>query len=147
MKAQGKAWTCGIAAAANALECLGIKRTQGQIAALCHVTPPDGTSEEEIKRAVLACGCGVDEWEFALEALSKDWLRQHLYRRGPAILAVEDFEHWITVIGVCGESYTCFDPAAGVGIRVYTWTGLKTRWCLSRAKAGPVYYGLGVCKP
>ena len=147
MKAQGKAWTCGIAAVSNALECLGIRRTQGQVAALCHTSPDAGTDEEELKRALLACGCGVDEWEFALEALSKDWLRQHLYRRGPVVLCMDNFEHWVTCIGVCGDSYTVFDPALGMGLRVYSWAGLKTRWCLSRAKDGPIYYALGVNRP
>lgn len=147
MKAQGKAWTCGVAAAANALECLGIKATQAQVAKHCHTGPVEGTDETEVKRALLAYGCGVDEWEFHMEVLSHDWLRSHLTRRGPVILCVDDWEHYITCIGVCGERYACFDPSLGAGIRVYTRAGLNTRWCLSRAKSGPVYFGLGVSRP
>ena len=147
MKAQSRSYTCGAAAASNALECLGVRRTQAQLSRLGYVSPETGTDEEELKRMLLASEAAVDEWDFTMEALSKDWLRSHLTTRGPVIACMDNWEHYCTIIGFCGNRYVVFDPALGVGIRVYDWAGLKTRWCLSRAAAGPRYYAIGVSLP
>jgi ABC-type bacteriocin/lantibiotic exporter with double-glycine peptidase domain len=145
MRQQSRSYTCGLAAIANALECLHIKKTQQQIAKLCDCNPADGTSEEEMKRALLACGAQVDEFNGeSLQAMS--WLHEHLLQRGPAILCVDAHEHWVTVVGVLnfGHTFVVFDSAKGAGVRVYRWQGLKTRWGLGAKQGGPAYYGLGV---
>ncbi len=145
MRAQQRPYSCGVASIQNALECLGIKRTQGQIRKVCHCDPVDGTHETEVIRGLLACGAKVDEWADPGKLTSMRWLQTHLLDRGPIILCVDRWEHWVTAIGTLNQTtFLVFDPARGTGLRVYDWDGLATRWRLGKADGGPSYYGLGV---
>jgi len=144
MRAQQRNYTCGLAAVANALECLGIKRTQQQIGKLCYSDPMNGTSEIEIQRALLACGAHVDEWEHKQAPRSWDWLFTRLFAGQPVILCVDDFQHWVTAVGLLGQSVIVFDPALGAGLRIYQKKGLLTRWRLG--SGGPSFYGFAVSR-
>ncbi len=148
MRAQRKSHWCGIAAIANALEVLGIKRSQREIARLCHVTPEAGTNETEMKRALLANGMDVDEWPDP-EAEAGDcytadqstlWVRHCLVNGLPVVLCVDNDEHWVTAIGLCGDNFLLFDPARNTGVEVHNAPSLATRW----VNDDGVYYGLGV---
>ena len=143
MKRQAKSYWCGVASIANALEVLGIKRSQREIERLCHVSPAAGTDEVEMKRALLAQGVKVDEYHTVppVPGEACSWLYSHLERRGPAILCVDDDEHWVTAIGFCArETVLIFDPARNVGIEVHTWSTLGPRWVNSDG----IFYGIGV---
>ncbi len=147
MKAQRLTWWCGLAAAANALECLGIDRDQEELATLCHVTKKHGTDEHEIMRALLACGAAVAPWNSRHRLKSRDWLDGWLTEHGPAILCVDQFQHWVTVIGGLAMEhdspvYWVFDPGAGQGLLQYGWDELAKRW--RKARPSPRYYGIGV---
>ncbi len=147
MKHQQRPYSCGIASIQNALECLGIKRTQGQIRKVCHCDPAEGTHEHEIMRGLLACGAKVDEWVSQVRLESMQWLQMHLMQRGPAILCVDAWEHWCTAIGIVDSAtFLVFDPARGAGLKIYDWNGLATRWRLGKSQGGPSYYGIGVSK-
>lgn len=139
MRPQRKGYWCGIASIANALEVLGIRRTQREIAKLCDVNPAAGTSEVEMKRALLANGVAVDEWHGTWGKDGCMWLLDQL-DVGPAILCVDDDEHWVTVIGVCGNNFIVFDPSRNHGIEVHSGETLTKRW----VNADGVYYGIGV---
>lgn len=148
---QKKPWWCGIAAVQTALRVLQVRTTQQGIASRVHVNPVDGTSEEEMKRALLSYGTAVDEWETDEEHQAHAWLVEHLDCYGPAILCVDEWEHWVTAIGRCGDMFVIFDSAkteenmASLGIRFYSWIGLRTRWRLPRTTNGePIFYALGV---
>lgn len=142
MRAQRKGYWCGIASIANALEVLGIRRTQREIAKLCDVTPEAGTDETEMKRAILANGLGVDEWHDRDPAQSELWVRHCVANGWPPILCVDMDEHWCTIIGLCGEKYLLFDPSRNTGVEVHTVSSLLERWINSDG----IYYGLGVSK-
>lgn len=148
MKKQSKSYWCGVASIANALEVLGIRRSQREVARLCHVTPEAGTSEEEMKRALLAQGVAVDEWHQlgagGTTALSSMWwLQKHLKEAGPVILCVDECSHWVTVIGLCDQTtFIVFDPSRNQGVEVHSWDSLAARWLDSEDG----YYGLGVSK-
>ncbi len=160
MKAQQRTYSCGIASIQNALECLGIKRTQGAIRKLCLCTEDGetaedleadadagGTPEEELVRGLLACGARVDVWHAPGRLNSMHWLQQHLWDRGPAIVCVDSDEHYVTAIGILNQTtFVVFDPARGVGLRIYDWHGMATRWAVGRKSGGPSYYGIGVSK-
>jgi ABC-type bacteriocin/lantibiotic exporter with double-glycine peptidase domain len=145
VKRQSKSYWCGVASIANALEVLGIRRSQREIARLCDVSPEAGCNETELKRALLANGVQVDEWKAikdheADDDASEDWLWSHIANRGPAILCVDDDDHWVTVIGTCGFNYIVFDPSRNQGIEVHTPESLADRWMSSDFE----YYGIGV---
>lgn len=146
MKHQRLTYWCGVAAAANALECLGIHRDQEELATLCHVTKKDGTSEEEVMRALLACGAKVAPWDSTKRHKSQVWLMQQLRFFGPAILSVAHAQHWVTAIGTLKNSVWVFDPATGKGLEHHTWTELMRLWRLGDHAGGPHYYGIGVSK-
>jgi ABC-type bacteriocin/lantibiotic exporter with double-glycine peptidase domain len=143
LKRQSRSWWCGIASIANALEVLGIKRSQREIARLCHVSPELGCDEVEMKRALLANGVGVDEWQSIAPDCSDEWMFLHVGNNGPVILCCDEDEHWITVIGYCADRYIVFDPSRNQGIEVHGWDSLSKRWCNSEG----VYYGIGVSLP
>jgi ABC-type bacteriocin/lantibiotic exporter with double-glycine peptidase domain len=135
---------CGPASIANALECIGIKRDQEQIAKLCHVTR-DGTPEEEIIRAVLACKARVSPWSNRGQRASLAWLHDQLTNHGPAILAVDHDQHWVTAVGALGpRSFWLFDPATGAGFQLLDRAQMVKRWRLGEHRKGPWYYGIGV---
>lgn len=142
MRHQRKGYWCGIASIANALEVLGIRRTQREIAKLCYVTPSAGTNETEMKRALLANGVCIDEWCDTDTTQSELWVRHCLANGRPAILCVDDDEHWVTLIGMCGDHYVLFDPARNQGVEIHTHNSLTERW----VNAEGYCYGLGVSK-
>jgi ABC-type bacteriocin/lantibiotic exporter with double-glycine peptidase domain len=144
MKHQQRDYWCGVASVQNALECIGIKVTQGELAKKMAVTEDDGASEEELKRAVLAANRGFDECHEPNQAIAENWLWEFLVARGPVVLCVDEWDHWVTVIGVMADRYVVFDPAKGAGIRVYDRQALLTRWRLGRRHGGPLFYALGV---
>jgi ABC-type bacteriocin/lantibiotic exporter with double-glycine peptidase domain len=143
VKKQSKNYWCGIASIANALEVLGIRRSQREIAKLCDVNAEHGTDETEMKRALLANLMTVDEWHGTDEAEAMYWLMTSLTPYGaPVILCVDNDEHWVTVIGTCGKRLIVFDPSRNHGIEVHDASTLAARWVNSDG----VYYGIGVSR-
>jgi ABC-type bacteriocin/lantibiotic exporter with double-glycine peptidase domain len=142
MKRQAKGYWCGVASIANALEVLGIKRSQREIARLCDVSPEAGTNETEMKRALLANGVQVDEWNGAGDSnLAWQWLQRHLRDYGPVILCVQNDEHWVTAIGLCDQvRVIIFDPSRNQGIEVHSPRTIETLWL----NEDQVRYGIGV---
>jgi hypothetical protein len=141
-----------LASAANALECLGIVVDQEHLATLCHVTKRHGTSETELMRALLAYKVKVDPWDSRGRRQSLRWLATHVTEEGPAILAVDNQQHWVTVVGATMRQAIdnwrmwIFDPAAGEGWGLYSPAELADRWRLPNRFKGPNYYGVGVSK-
>lgn len=129
-----------MASIANALEVLDIRRSQREIAKLCNVTEEDGTDEVEMKRALLANDVAIDEWSSTDAPESSLWLSEHLYTEGPAILCVDDSDHWITAIGWCAGTFILFDPARNTGVECHTRQSLARRW----VDADGIYYAIGV---
>lgn len=139
MKIQRKPFWCGPASIANALEVLGVKTTQGEVAKRCHVDAASGCSEEEIKRGLLSYGVEVDETALHDPTLADLWLWRQVTHYGPAILCVDSWEHWVAVIGSCRDRYAVFDPSLGAGLKIYRRDGLLTRWRTEKS-----YYSIGV---
>jgi ABC-type bacteriocin/lantibiotic exporter with double-glycine peptidase domain len=139
MKKQSTSWWCGVASIANALEVLGIRRSQREIARICAVSPEAGTDEVEMKRALLANGVQVDEYQTDNLPEAWRWLHQHVNKIGPTILCVDNWEHWVTVIGVVADRFVLFDPARNQGVEVHGSLSLQGRW-----RHEETYYGIGV---
>lgn len=144
MRFQQRTYWCGLAALQNALECLGIDKTQGQLNKLVHCDIDDGTPEEEIMRGILACGAAYWEIKETDSIQAFGCLHKALDEFGPVITCVDEWDHWVTVIGRCGPKYIVFDPATGEGLQVYDAAGLSQRWRLGEQAGGPKYYALSV---
>lgn len=105
--------------------------------------------EKEIIRAL--AGFQVDEYHGTEPAKALAWLTMHVGVRGPAIILVDDSDHYVTVIGVCGSSFVVFDPSnvqqakTEHGVRIYSWRSMRARWWTA-TDDGNLYYGIGVSK-
>ncbi len=143
MKRQINSHYCGVASIANALEVLGIRRSQREIARLCDVRPEVGTDETELKRALLGNRVDVDEWLHKEDENSRAWLYSHLFGSGPVVLCLDESDHWSTAIGVCKDKFLVFDPARDCGVEVHSWDTLRFRW----RDTEDGFYGVGVSLP
>lgn len=143
MKHQRLTWWCGLAAAANGLECLNIHVDQEELATYCHVTKKDGADEFELMRAVMAVGAKVSPWNSRRRMRSMQWLQSTLLNTGPVLLTVDRWQHWVTVIGSLTQTtFWVFDPATDEGLMAYDYDELADRWRFSSKK--PRYYGIGL---
>lgn len=106
--------------------------------------------EKEIIRAL--AGFQVDEYHGTDLIAALEWLTEHVVMRGPAIILVDDSDHYVTVIGVCGHNFIVFDPSnvqqakSEHGVRVYSCRSLKARWQAWADDETRLWYGIGVSK-
>jgi ABC-type bacteriocin/lantibiotic exporter with double-glycine peptidase domain len=114
MRFQKSKSSCGPAALANALECLGIRRTEDELQALCKTTP-DGTNAVSLVKGVRALegtlGHVIDESRADVAILR---LTQSLYEGRPVIVCVNSgkpWDHYAVAGGFLGfnKSITCID--------------------------------------
>jgi hypothetical protein len=145
---QKLSYWCGPAAVANALACFGEQVEQEDVARnRCIVTKGEGTDENEILRALVSYGCGVSPHRDSRVRHSKTWLQNQLVHFGPAILCVDNYQHWVTALATIGaKSVLLFDPAVDCGLELYSWSELMKRWRLSKRRGGPDFYAIGVFK-
>lgn len=103
MRMQDTAANCGPASVSNALQALGIVRSQQECETLCKTSGTDGTSARNIIKAVQSLGCrGVVVKEKRAEvALLK--LRHWLNHGRPMVICVDEGSHWVAVVGTLGD--------------------------------------------
>ncbi len=148
MRLQDQAGWCSVACVQNALRCLGVKKPQRAIKAQMDLT--EDSYEKEIVRALQ--GFSVDEFLTGDDEAALVWLSCHLANCGPAILLVDDSDHYVTCIGLCGPSFIVFDPSNVAdaktehGVRVYSWRQLKSRWRSTSNEGDDVWFAVGVSK-
>lgn len=111
MRMQDTAANCGPASVSNALQAIGIVRTQAECEVLCKTSGTDGTSARNIIKAVQSLGCKgvvVKEKRAAVAILM---LRHWLALGRPMILCVDEGSHWVAVVGTLGDRVLVADPA------------------------------------
>lgn len=112
MKFQSRKSSCGPAALANALEAVGIKRSEEELAALCKQTATGGTAGKAL-RSALSNMEGVINAEIheARSDVAILRLLQSLYDGRPVICCVDTWEHWAVAAGVLGfgKRIVCID--------------------------------------
>jgi ABC-type bacteriocin/lantibiotic exporter with double-glycine peptidase domain len=137
MRLQDTQANCGPASLSNALQAVGVIRSQGECEQLCKTTGVAGTTSKNIIAAVKAVGRNplvIDEKRAETAALFLDhWLRSGR----PAVLCVDDWTHWVAAIGVLGDRVLVADPADNELVIVLSRARLVERWgCKNR------YYGV-----
>lgn len=111
MRFQRSKSSCGPHAIANCLEALG-RRVDVRTVTKLAGTSEDGTSEKGVIGALVSLGYRpriVDQEDF-LRAWNELWGHLHV---GPAILAAENGQHWISAIGILGHRIVVFDSWRG----------------------------------
>lgn len=146
MRRQIADYDCGPTAVANALACHG--RRVG-LRGLQDITgcEPNGSDEQAVLRALLAYGCDVDAFESSSAPEARAWLRETLAAGRPALLCVDRWGHWITVIGALGAKVTVYDPSEGASVRQLD--SLCRRWRAARRvrRQAGAFYGVAVGVP
>ncbi len=146
---------CGPVSLCNALRCFGVWLTEERAVQLCG-TSEDGTDERDLMRALGLLG--VQSWE--LTEYSRGAAQQMLMaaiRCGePCVIAIDDYGHWVSVIGNLGhdrvvvvDSTNEGDNPDELGTWVISLDELCDRWECSPEVAGDdaPFYGLCLVNP
>lgn len=116
---------------------------------LAGTTEADGTGDDGICEAVRALGCTATPYETAEAKAAWGWLVDSLRVGRPVILCVDDWQHWVTALGMAGDRVVVFDPAntaknsAENGIFVGGKRELMRRW---RGRRSDRFSGIAVGK-
>lgn len=125
MKYQSTSHGCGPAALCNALACLGIDKTEAELARLAGTTKKNGTDEKGLMKAIEALGL---EW---VEMKNSSKFRKALMAGHPVIVIINSNEHWVTLIGRIGRKFVVADPDGSdlkkgeMGVRVVDKNEIK----------------------
>jgi hypothetical protein len=143
MRLQRTKSSCGPAALANALECLGIRRTEDELAVLCKQTP-EGTSPKNLLAAIKTIegtrGSVIEEGKADVALLR---LLQMLYEGRPVIVAVDRWTHWAVAGGVLGfgQRVNCIDSGDNDLLKTRTLDEVIEWWSGPDGAKKP-YYGV-----
>jgi ABC-type bacteriocin/lantibiotic exporter with double-glycine peptidase domain len=132
--------SCGPAALSNALEALGIERTEAELITLTGQNA-NGTSPRQLIRAIKSIQTDLRGDVFKVrgggEATIALW--HSITQAGrPVILCVDAHEHWVCCTGYIGERFVLVDSAEVGLVFYYTADELVERWI--GPKGG--YYGV-----
>ncbi len=125
---QPEEWTCGPFALKHAMVSLGRAVEAGDIAQTARTHWWSGTDEIRLARAARSFDCDlVLERSSDAEAARKR-LITYLRKQVPVLLCVDEWAHWITVVGVEGRRFLVIDSGQDPVLTIYTWAQLRARW-------------------
>lgn len=146
MRFQRTKSSCGPAALANALECLGIRRTEEELAALCKTTS-EGTAANNLIKAI---GAIEGTQNILVEESRADVglikVVQSLYEGRPVVVCVntkEPWDHYAVAAGVLGlgKRIVCVDSADEEMVRTRTLDEF-VEWWRGPEKAKRPFWGV-----
>jgi len=125
---QPNEWTCGPFALKHAMVALGLPVEAGDIAHTARTHWWSGTNEIRLARAARAFDCDLvlERSNDADEARKR--LVKHLREQTPVLLCVDNWTHWITVVGAQGRRFLVIDSEQDPVLTIHTWPQLRTRW-------------------
>jgi hypothetical protein len=127
MYQQSSSYECGPYALKHALQMLGVftdERRLGAIAGTCGA----GTDEVQLGRAAARVGCDLPMVRATDPSGARRVLDAQLARGTPALLCVDQWDHWIAVVGGDENRYSVLDSADPAVVSVMPWPTLVTRW-------------------
>lgn len=158
MRFQSREYTCGPVCLQNALRAIGVRVGEKRLAAMCGCCA-EGTDEANLVGAIEALGLTPAVISTSNVGEARRQLRDALLGGAPVLLCVDEWNHWITVIGVLGaagdwravvidSSRVTYNRAEN-GVHVVRASRLLRRWRAGRRTAGgePVFYGIAVARP
>lgn len=138
MKLQRDSYSCGVYSVMNAAKCFGINLKRRDITKYSNTNREKGTNEDGILNALDGNGlhgeCFIFRKDEHIEAY--ELIDEVLAGPGvnPIILAVDDDNHWVTLIGKLGSKYILYDSDNGKnnrdenGVQLLTYNDLEERW-------------------
>jgi hypothetical protein len=135
---------CGAGSIANALLAMGEHQFQEVIWTVAGGSS-DGLAPGRLLSGLDTLGYLGRELGFRVPGSALRALRRLLGAGTPVILCVDDWEHWVTAIGVLGERFLVADPADAEIVLSLSEGDLTRRWF--RKTKRPVkqpFYGIAV---
>lgn len=137
---------CGAGSIANALLAMGEHQFQEVIWNVAGGTA-DGLAPGRLLSGLDTLGYLGRELGFRAPTPALRALRRLLGKGTPVILCVDDWEHWVTAIGVLGERFLVADPADAEIVLSLSPDELTRRWFRNSKRAvRQPFYGIAVEK-
>ena len=121
-------WTCGPFALKHALIALGKMVDGERLKKLAGTHWWSGTDEIGLARAARANGCDLRFERRRSPDPARRALAAELQRGTPVLLCVDDWEHWITVVGRERSGLVIIDSNLDPVLQIVTWPTLLRRW-------------------
>lgn len=150
MRYQDKPWSCGAAALVNAARVLGKRVAESRARTLAGTTEHNGTAEDGLIIAVRELGLTATQHHSSDVAAAWSFVRANVLDGHPCLICIDQWNHWVTVVGMAGDRVLVVDPAntaknmAENGILVLSRRELTKRW-RCKGEAEP-FYALSVGK-
>lgn len=125
---QPNKWQCGPFALKHALIMLGEFVNEKEVSEIAGTTWWDGTDEIQLGRAARAYDCQIKLVREKNALRAKHKLLLTLKRGYPSLLCVDDWGHWITVVGAEKGRFIYLDSSKAPVVCIATWKQLKRRW-------------------
>jgi ABC-type bacteriocin/lantibiotic exporter with double-glycine peptidase domain len=142
-------WSCGPAALRSAGLTLGEKISERTIRAKAGTTE-DGTDEKELIQAARAVGLTATSHHSADKSAAWSFVRANVLDGRPCLLCIDQWSHWVTVIGIVGDKVILVDPAntqkntGENGTHVLSRPQLMRRWKCPRTEEP--FYAIAIGK-
>jgi hypothetical protein len=125
---QPNKWQCGPFALKHALIMLGKIVNEKRVSRIAGSHWWGGTDEIKLARAARAYDCTLKMIRRKNALRAKRELLYSLKKGNPALLCVDGWNHWITVVGAERGKFIYIDSREQPVVCVDTWRGLKRRW-------------------
>jgi len=139
---------CGPASIKAALHSIGLKSNQHTIAAQADTTK-EGTDVNGMLTALSYYP--VHTWEIDTNKWREAWGQVEINTANgyPTIICVDNYYHWVTVIGKFGDKFLIFDPQRHdktSGITFNNWRNLHWYWRAGKTTRNHegAYYGITI---
>jgi ABC-type bacteriocin/lantibiotic exporter with double-glycine peptidase domain len=142
MKFQSRKFSCGATALGNALEVYGIFKSEDWLSEACKTTV-QGTSAAGIRAGISAVACTAVDIKLRDASEARKKLEECLTLGHPVIMCVDDWTHWVALVGSINSKAIIADSASVHLIEYYKWPDLMERW----KHIGSRYHGIIVEPP
>jgi len=121
-------WQCGPFALKHALIMLGIVADENRVSRLAGASWWAGADEIKLGRAAKAYDCELKMVRRKNSLRARRELLLALRRGHPCLLCVENWNHWVTVVGAEKGKLIYVDSRKHPVVRVATWPQLRRKW-------------------
>lgn len=125
---QPNSWTCGPLALKYALIMLGRIADETHISRVAKTHWWSGTDEIKLGRAARQYGCSLKLIRRKNPLRARRELLLSLKKGHPALLCVDGWNHWITVVGAERGKFVYVDSRKAPVVVIESWRALKRRW-------------------
>ena len=130
---QPNQWQCGPFALKHALIMLGRIVNENELSRLAGTHWWNGTDDIKLGKAAKGYRCEMKFVRRTSGLRAKRELLLNLKRGYPSLLCVDEWNHWITIVGAERGKFITIDSRQAPVIRIDTWRELKRRWAYHEA--------------